>query len=110
VTRKERLAFEDPVQELGGPVIDSSCKDICQTCLRSLEKGKVPKLALANGLWLGPVPNALKGLTFAESMMIAHVRHNQAVVPVSSGRAKMVANVIMFSNPTLAVYHMLPPS
>jgi len=110
VTREERLASEDPIQELEGPIIDKSCKDICQPCLRSLEKGRVPKLALANGLWLGPVPDALKGLTFAESMMIARIHHNQAVVRVSSGRAKMVANVIMFSNPTLAVYHMLPPS
>ena len=109
-TRKERLAPEDPVRELITPILDESCKDVCRTCLRSLEKGKVPKLALANGLWLGSVPDELKGLTFAEKMMIARVRHNRAVVRVSSGRAKMVANVIMFSNPTLAVYRMLPPS
>jgi hypothetical protein len=75
-----------------------------------LGKGKVPKQALANGFWLGSVPDELKDLTFAEKMMIARVRHNRAVVRVSSGRAKMTANVIMFSNPTLSVYRMLPPS
>ena len=42
--------------------------------------------------------------------MITCVRHNRAVVRVSSGQAKMVANVIMFSNPTLSVYWKLPPS
>ena len=110
VTRKERLASKDPIEELEGPIIDRSCKGVCRACLTSLQKGKAPKLALSNGLWLGPVPDALKGLTFAESMMIARIRHNRAVVRVSSGRAKMVANVIMFSNPTLAVYRMLPPS
>ena len=109
-TRKERLRSEDPVQELKGPIIDESCKDICVTCLRSLKKEKVLKLALVNGLWLGPVPKELKGLMFSERLMISRVRHNRAVVRVSSGRAKMVANVIMFSNPTLAVYRMLPPS
>jgi arsenate reductase-like glutaredoxin family protein len=29
---------------------------------------------------------------------------------VSSGRAKMIANAIMFSNPTLKAYNKLPPS
>jgi hypothetical protein len=110
VTRRERLSSKDPVEELTGPVIDKSCKNICQTCLRTLEKGKAPKNSLANGLWLGAVPDELKDLTFAEKMMIARVRHNRAVVRVSSGRAKMVANIIMFSNPTLTVYRMLPPS
>src|SRR5438445_1232690 len=108
-TRKECLVSEDPVQELKGPIIDKSCKDICWTCLRSLEKEKAPKLALVNGLWLGSMPNELKG-TFSERLIIFRIHHNQAVVWVSSGRAKMVADIIMFSNPTLAVYSMLPSS
>jgi hypothetical protein len=110
VTRKERFASDDPLEELAGPVIDDSCSNVCPTCSNSLRKRKVPKHALANGIWLGKIPDVLKDLTFAEKMMIARVRHNRAVVRVSSGRAKMVANVIMFSNPTLSVYRMLPPS
>jgi len=107
---RERVSHEDPIEELKGPIIEHSCDKICQTCRISVEKGKIPKHALANGLWLGTVPDQLKGLTFSEKMMIARVRHNRAVVRVSSGRAKMVANVIMFANPTPSVYHALPPT
>ena len=32
------------------------------------------------------------------------------MVRASSGRAKMTSNIIMFSNPTVKVYHALPPS
>jgi hypothetical protein len=53
VTRKEWLLYEDPVTERHGPVIDDACKNVCHTCLGSLQKGKVPKHALASGLWLG---------------------------------------------------------
>jgi hypothetical protein len=109
VTRMERLSSEDSVQELKGPIIEMACKNVCHTCVGSLQNKKIPKRALACGLWLGPVPDELKGLTFAEKMMIACVCHNCAVVRVSSGQAKMVANV-MFSNPTLSVYCKLPPS
>jgi hypothetical protein len=110
VSRQERVSYEDPIEELKGPIIEHSCDKICQTCRISVEKEKIPKHALANGLWLGTVPDQLKGLTFSEKMMIARVRHNRAVVRVSSGRAKMVANVIMFANPTPSVYHALPPT
>ena len=32
------------------------------------------------------------------------------MVRVSSGCAKMMSNVMMFSNPSVKVYHALPPS
>ncbi|KAH9480490.1 hypothetical protein JR316_0006375 [Psilocybe cubensis] len=59
---------------------------------------------------IDPACNHLQDLSFAERMMIARIRHNRCLVRVSSGRAKMTANVIMYSNPTLKVYHELPPS
>ena len=110
VTRREQSLRTDPIENIKGPVIDSSCKCVCSACSQSLQKGKVPKHALANGLWLGKVPDELKGLTFSERMMIAQVRHNRAIVRVSSGCAKMIANVIMYSSPVLKMYHALPPS
>lgn len=74
-----------------------------------LSQSKVPKHSLANGLWLSDVPPELADLTFAEKMLVARVRHNSCLIRVSSGRAKMVANAIMYSLPTVKVYHALPP-
>ena len=110
VTRAERISVSQEVRAMDGPVLDRTCTRICLACECSLLSKKRPKLALANGLWIGDVPDVLKDLTFAERMMIARIRHNRCVVRVSSGRAKMVANCIMFSNPTVKVYNKLPPS
>jgi hypothetical protein len=32
---------------------------ICKTCHTSIEHNKIPKLALANGLWIGTTPMML---------------------------------------------------
>jgi len=110
VTSVERQCVGDENTELEGPVLDSKCKGVCTSCKGDLSKGKRPLFALANGLWLGEVPTQLKNLTFAEQMMVARIRHNRCLVRVSSGRAKMIANCIMFSTPTVEVYNVLPPS
>lgn len=70
----------------------------------------MPPVSLSNSFWIGSVPLALQNLTFAEKMLISKIRHNRCLVRVSSGHAKMTANIIMFSNPTVKVYHVLPPS
>ena len=110
VTSVERKAAGDKPTDIEGPVLDQTCTRVCTTCADFLSKGKRPPLALANGLWLGAVPPQLKNLTFAEQMMVARIRHNRCLVRVSSGRAKMIANCIMFSTPTVEVYNVLPPS
>ena len=79
-------------------------------CQSSLKKKILPVESLANSFWIGPIPTILQNLTFAEKMLISRIRHNKCLVRVSSGRAKMTANVIMFSNPTVKVYHALPLS
>ncbi|KAF9455305.1 hypothetical protein BDZ94DRAFT_1231032, partial [Collybia nuda] len=73
-------------------------------------KGGRPKNALANGLWIGDIPDVLKGLTYAEKILIARIRHNACVVRVASGCGKLDANAIMFANPSVKIYHKLPPS
>lgn len=49
-TRQERTNKRDPVNNVPGPVIDKSCKHVCNKCHSSLKQGKMPQLALANGL------------------------------------------------------------
>jgi hypothetical protein len=45
----------------------------------------MPTLALANGLWIGEIPDELQDLTYAEQLLIARVHHNRCIVKVSSG-------------------------
>jgi hypothetical protein len=78
-------------------------------CVEFLQKKKVPTLALANGLWVGNIPDELQNLTYAEQLLIARVRHNRCIVKVSSGMSKMCANAISFSNPMPKIYNILPP-
>ncbi|KAJ7030896.1 hypothetical protein C8F04DRAFT_1211613 [Mycena alexandri] len=110
VTRMERKLVNEDIQEVDGPVRDLMCDSICVECETYLSKGTVPPLALANRFWIEAVPDVLKGLSFAEKLLIARIRHNRCLVRASSGRAKMTGNVIMFSNPTLKVYKELPPT
>jgi hypothetical protein len=110
ITRKERTKDTAPIEELPGPVLDSTCSNICITCEDSLWKRQTPKYALAKGFWLGNIPSQLQNLTFAEQLLIARVRHNKCIVRVSSGMHKMKANAIAFENPTPKIYKALPPS
>jgi hypothetical protein len=76
VTRKARCKSSDPVRELRGPVLAPGCTRVCYKCLESLGKNKMPTLALANGLWIGEIPDELQQLTYAEQLLIARVHHN----------------------------------
>jgi hypothetical protein len=109
VTRKAKSKSSDPVKELRGPILAPGCRKVCSICVESLEKGNVPVLALANGLWVGEIPNELQDLTYAEQLLIARVRHNRCIVQVSSGMFKMRANAISFANPMPKIYNVLPP-
>jgi hypothetical protein len=109
VTREARCKSSDPVRELRGPILAPSCSRVCHICVESLEKEKMPTLALANGLWIGKIPDELKDLTYAEQLLIARVCHNRCIVKVSSGMFKMHANTISFSNLMPKIYNVLPP-
>ncbi|KAJ6514263.1 hypothetical protein C8R47DRAFT_914817, partial [Mycena vitilis] len=99
VTRTERKSSNDPIEEEIGPVLDNDCSHLCVDCETLLNNGIVPQTALARHNWLGRVPEQLKDLTYAEGIMIARVRHNRCVIRVNSGRVRMSANAIMFSQP-----------
>jgi len=108
-TRVERKKESDPILEIESPVLADKCDKICKHCIKSLNKKKVPLFALANGIWLGEVPEELKSLTYAEQLLVARVRHNRCIVRVSSGMRKMRANAVTFANPMPKIYNVLPP-
>jgi hypothetical protein len=89
VTRKARSKNSDPVRELRGPVLASHCNKVSAVCMESLDKKKMPTLALANGLWIGDIPAELQDLTYAEQLLIAKVCHNRCIAKVSSSMFKM---------------------
>ena len=109
VTRIERATSARPVKEFRGPVLDYSCSAICDDCRTNVRQGKVPRLALARGLWLGKVPPVLSNLTFVEKLLVAKVRHTCAFVKVASGMRKMKANIVAFQSPVPKIYKILPP-
>ena len=109
VTRVERKTDKCPIKEYRGPVLDYSCSNVCNGCRGDLRKGKVPKLALSQNLWLGTVPDVLKKLTFVEKILVAKVRHTCAFVKVASGMRKMKANIVAFESPIQKIYNILPP-
>ena len=47
------------------------CCWMCFECLRSLECSMMPKLSLANNLWIGDIPFELADLTIPEQLLIA---------------------------------------
>jgi len=108
-TRKERKFSTEPITELNGNVIDTSCRYICVGCEKKVRCGKVPKFALARGLWLGEIPEELQHLSYAEKLLIGRVRHNKCVVRVAKGMHKMIANAVMFEHPMQKIYTVLPP-
>ncbi|KAH7905163.1 hypothetical protein BJ138DRAFT_1018108, partial [Hygrophoropsis aurantiaca] len=111
ITRKMRVSGSEPLEDLPGPVLDAMCSRVCSICVSTLRMGKTPVLSLANGLWVGEVPEQLRGLSYVEKLLIARVRHNRCIVRVSSsGMHKMIANAISFKQPTHKIYNALPPS
>ena len=44
---------------------------MCSECMKALERQTLPKLALANNLWIGDIPFELSDLTIPEQLLIA---------------------------------------
>ncbi|KAJ7488447.1 hypothetical protein B0H11DRAFT_1695204, partial [Mycena galericulata] len=105
VTRKERKRKADPETDIPGPVMDTTCQSICIECETALSNQVVPRNALSHHRWIGNVLPQLLGLSYAESVLIAKIRHSISVFRVASGRVKMSANVIMFTQPILKIYN-----
>ena len=105
----ERKVSSDPICELNGPIIDHNCRYICKSCKETVKRRRIPKFALARGLWLGKVPDELQGLSFAEQLLVGRIRHNRCIVRVAKGMHKMIANAVTFEHPMQKIYTVLPP-
>jgi hypothetical protein len=105
----ERKSPSDQISELDGPIVDQDCKYICKSCRDTVKRGKIPKFALACGLWLGRAPHELQDLSFAEQLLISRVRHNRCIFRVAKGMHKMIANAVTFEHPMQKMYAILPP-
>lgn len=55
---------------------------ICTECRSGLKKGKVPRLALANHLYRGTLPDEFKDLTWVEEMVCAKYRNTAHVARI----------------------------
>jgi hypothetical protein len=108
VSRAERTKKTDKLTDLP-IVIDDSCDQVCLSCRAAVRKNKVPRFALARGLWIGAIPAELACLRYIERLLVARVRHNCCCVRVASGMRKMKANAIAFLAPVPKIYNMLPP-
>ena len=51
--------------------VDSAIINICSDCLTYLEKGKIPRFALANCLYRGELPLQFQDLTWVEEKICA---------------------------------------
>ncbi|KAI0340977.1 hypothetical protein BDW22DRAFT_1414460 [Trametopsis cervina] len=112
VTRACRVHPTDPITELTGPILypGESVLHMCPPCVNSVRRHEIGRHNLANGLWLGEVPDELSSLNFVEQLLIAKYRHNICVVRVDKGQRKMSANAIVFPQPVALVARVLPPA
>ena len=63
-TRVERKTPSSLVKGYAGPVLNHTCSQVCKDCRETIHRNKVPRLALANNLWIGKVPEVLKNLGY----------------------------------------------
>jgi hypothetical protein len=71
ITMVEWSTASQSVRKFSGPILDYCCNCICDNCQQCLRKGKVPRHALACGLWLGEVPEVLSCLRYVEKLLVA---------------------------------------
>lgn len=110
VTRRPRSSMMNPIENIPGPVLATGCNGICSACVNIMRRGKVPKNALANGLWLGDVPEELQGLSWMEKQLIARISTNTCVIRVHASKLyKMKTNVVCRAIPMKKIYDVLPP-
>ncbi|KAF8226030.1 hypothetical protein L208DRAFT_1304229, partial [Tricholoma matsutake] len=94
--------------------------NLCFSCLKSIEKEKIPALALANRTFVGPLPPELNDLTPIEESMIALCRSKCWIVQLSEQdhsdltsphvQRGFHGNIIIYPQEPQQVATVLPPS
>ena len=115
----ERKTDDAPFGEVDEPLLfPGGCENeggipflrICKECLPALKKGRRPKHSLANGLWVGDIPEELRALNYVERLVVALERRNACTVRVAKlGHRKLTANAVVFAQPVHKFYTHLPP-
>ena len=91
---------------------------LCLYCARKLRKNQLPSVATANMLFVGEVPDVLKGLTIPEQTIIALVRPKLTILKLGMGgdplarQRAIKGNVISFSQNVSSIddrVRQLPP-
>ncbi|KIY60693.1 hypothetical protein CYLTODRAFT_363788, partial [Cylindrobasidium torrendii FP15055 ss-10] len=61
---------------------------VCPRCWRCVDQGKrfktIPTMSWANGCWVGEQPDELKGLTYAEELVIARAHSTKCWVKLKA--------------------------
>ena len=91
---------------------------MCFECIRPLERRTLPKLSLANNLWIGDIPSELIGLTILEQLLIARhyprcyifklfPRDIDSHIPLDQLYTGMAGNASLFELNTQEVVEMI---
>lgn len=91
---------------------------MCFECIRPLERRTLPKLSLANNLWIGETPSVLTGLTIPEQLLIArhyprcyifklYPRDVDSHIPLDQLYTGMAGNASLFELNTQEVVEMI---
>ena len=91
---------------------------MCFECVNALKRCSLPKLALANNLWIGTIPHQLTLLTIPEQLLIArhypccyifklYPRDYDAHLPLDHLYSGMAGNATLFKLNTQEVVEML---
>ncbi|KAI0825910.1 hypothetical protein BC629DRAFT_1276096, partial [Irpex lacteus] len=100
VTKGEQRLDGSVIPNSQGPVLASGCDKVCAPCFNILGHRRMPRNALANGLWLGDVPPELQGLSWMEQKLIAKINVSRAIVRVKESKLmQMKTNVVCRASP-----------
>jgi len=92
---------------------------LCQSCFSSVNNKRLPSTAIANHLYLGPVPDELKDLTVIEEAMIArcrakcwvvHLKEENANLHLPHSQRGIKGHIIIYPQNPSAIARVLPPS